>query len=407
MSNSTRKTWNVAGYKIRQPHVAFPLSPHPSGKWQKRINGRIFYFGTWAKRVNGVLVRVEGDGWKEAEDAYKVQASDLHAGRAPSARNENPNVADLCNEFLSAMKLRLDTGRKMSARMFAEYKATTDRLVAKFGRLTHVASLRAGDFTAMMADLAKQFGPVRQGNEVQKIKTVFKWGFDNDVIAAVPRYGSEFRKPGKDELRRHQAEQGPRLFTAEEVRRLIDAANPQLKAMIHLGANAAYGNTDCGKLPLSALDLDGGWATFPRPKNGIARRAKLWPETVAALREAIAQRPQPKDEADNGLTFVTRWGRPFAADGGNAVAQEFGKLLEKLKINGRNGLGFYSLRHTFRTVADGTKDVGAIRKVMGHIDDSIDANYTHGIDDERLVAVAEHVRKWAFPRKNARKGRVK
>jgi integrase len=97
------------------------------------------------------------------------------------------------------------------------------------------------------------------------------------------------------------------------------------------------------------------------------------------------------------LAFVTRWGRPFAAARGNAVAHEFAKLLKRLKINGRRGLGFYSLRHTFRTAADATKDTGAIRKVMGHTDDSIDANYTHGIGDERLAAVAAFVRGWLFP----------
>jgi hypothetical protein len=51
-----------------------------------------------------------------------------------------------------------------------------------------------------------------------------------------------------------------------------------------------------GLEPLSALNLDGGWINFPRPKTGVARRAKLWPETVEALKAAIAVRPAPRDE---------------------------------------------------------------------------------------------------------------
>jgi hypothetical protein len=45
-----------------------------------------------------------------------------------------------------------------------------------------------------------------------------------------------------------------KLFTAEEIRRLLDAAGVQLKAMILLGVNCGFGNADCGNLPLSALD---------------------------------------------------------------------------------------------------------------------------------------------------------
>jgi integrase len=436
MSDSTlkarrRKAWKVAGYMIKRPHPRFPLSPHPSGKWQKRILGKLHYFGTWATRVNGKLVPVPDFGWKDAEDEYEVQASDLLAGRDPKAKNEDPNVAELCNEFLTAMLRRLNlsgdeitklfaltkgeswtphlaakSGLKMSPRMAMEYRATTDRIVATFGRLTKVSSLRPSNFTLVMAELAKQYGPVRQGNEVQKIKTVFRWGHDNEVIATIPRYGNEFRKPGKDVLRRHRAEQGQRTFTANEVRRMIDMAGPQLKAMILLGINCGYGNTDVGRLPLTALELDGGWATFPRPKTGIERRAKLWADTTAALRVVLATRVEPAPESGaSGFVFVTKFGGAWAKDGTNAVAHEFGKLLAQLDIIGHRG--FYSLRHSFRSVADGSKDTPAIRLMMGHADGAIDDTYRHGIDDSRLVAVAELVREWLFPKKTPRKNRVK
>ena len=38
-------------------------------------------------------------------------------------------------------------------------------------------------------------------------------------------------------------------------------------AMFLLGINCGFGNADCGTLPLSALDLDGCWINFPRPKT--------------------------------------------------------------------------------------------------------------------------------------------
>jgi integrase len=129
----------------------------------------------------------------------------------------------------------------------------------------------------------------------------------------------------------------------------------------------------------------------------------LWPETVQAIRDALAIRPTPKDEADVDIVFVTKYGHRWTRTHGpkhvpiDAIALQFGKLLRDLGINGRNHFGFYSLRHTFRTVADNAKDTGAARLVMGHASDgTMDGVYIERIDDDRLVAVAEHVRTWLF-----------
>jgi len=142
--------------------------------------------------------------------------------------------------------------------------------------------------------------------------------------------------------------------------------------------------------------LEDGWVEFPRPKTGVQRRCPLWPETVEALKAAVAERPEPKGDDAADLMFVTRYGRPWSHGGtSDAVTQETGKLLRKFGMS-RPGMGFYALRHTFRTVADATKDPNAIRLVMGHTDDRIDDNYTHGIDDSRLRSVVDHVRQWLF-----------
>jgi len=137
--------------------------------------------------------------------------------------------------------------------------------------------------------------------------------------------------------------------------------------MILLGINCGFGNADCGNLPRSAVSLEAGIIDYPRPKTGIPRRCLLWPETVRALRDALAKRPAPKDPADAGLVFITKYGLPWAKDTADqTLAKEFGKLLRKLKINGRQGLGFYTLRHTFRTIADEAKDQPAADYIMGH-----------------------------------------
>src|SRR5579885_925891 len=86
----------------KKPCPEFPLTSHASGAWQKKIRGRIYYFGKWARRVNGNLERLPGGGWQEALEQYKAQADDLHAGRTPRARGDGLTVAALCNNFLTA-----------------------------------------------------------------------------------------------------------------------------------------------------------------------------------------------------------------------------------------------------------------------------------------------------------------
>lgn len=124
----------------------------------------------------------------------------------------------------------------------------------------------------------------------------------------------------------------------------------------------------------------------------------MWPETAAAIRAALDKRPTPKSEENAGLVFLTRCGDSWhtgTPDG--PLSRETGKLLRRLGINGRKRLGFYTLRHTFRTIADESRDQPAVDFVMGHEVPHMSAIYRETISDERLRAVADYVRKWLFP----------
>jgi integrase len=188
-------------------------------------------------------------------------------------------------------------------------------------------------------------------------------------------------------------QQGHKLFTREEILLLLLTTPVHLEAMILLGINCGLGNADCGRLPLRALDLERGWLDYPRPKPGMQRRCPLWPETVAAIKEALARRRQPKDPADPDLVFITRTGQAWHTDTTESpISYQVGKLLRRLGINGREGLGFYTLRHTFRTVADEAKDQPAADYIMGHEVPHMSSVYRETISDERLRAVVDHVR---------------
>jgi integrase len=166
--------------------------------------------------------------------------------------------------------------------------------------------------------------------------------------------------------------------------------------MILLGLNCGFGNADCAKLPLSAVDLDRGMVNWPRPKTGIDRRCPLWPETAAAVRVVMTRRREGRE-----LVFETKRRNSFGKDSG-CISKAFRKVLDAAGLY-RRGRNFYSLRHVFRTVADATRDFPAVQLVMGHADASIDALHREQIDDARLRAVVDHVRAWLSPEVPAEK----
>jgi integrase len=388
VSNSTKRP--------PKPYPEFPLYAHPAGYWAKKVRGQLHYFGRWGKTVGGKLTRLDGDTWKEALEQYKVQADDLHAGRTPRVGGGGLTVADLANRFLTSKLRRVEAG-EIGRRMFDEYKLTCDLVVSAFGANRPVDDLAADDFGALRARMARRWGPHRMQSGVVRVRSVFKFGTDNGLIEKAVRYGSEFRVPGKTVMRRHRAAVGERMLEAADLWKLIDAADVQLRAMILLGLNCGYGNTDVAALPLSAINLAHGWANFPRPKTGIPRRCPLWPETVAAIREAIDARVKPAVYADCGLVFLTERGttmvRGTTANRTDNIAARFLRLLERFDLH-RPGLGFYALRHVHRTIADGARDTVAADLIMGHADPSMAGHYRERIDDARLVAVVNHVRDW-------------
>ncbi len=261
-------------------------------------------------------------------------------------------------------------------------------------------------------DDGKSRGLVAIGNFVRMARIVFKYAFDADLIDKPIKFGPDFTLPSRKALDQSKAARPQKLYSADEIRRMIAVANPQMRAAILLGINAGYGPTDLSRLPEAAVDLKGGWLTFPRPKTQAPRRAKLWRETMQALRDVISSRPAPKSDDLAGLVFLTRYGRSVVRtmDSGvhiDTIGLMFGRLLTELGIK-RDGVGFYALRHTFRTVADTTMDQPGADLIMGHARRSGDmsAVYREHIDDSRLQRIADHVHAWLFPPKKPRAAKV-
>ena len=69
---------------------------------------------------------------------------------------------------------------------------------------------------------------------------------------------------------------------------ITEAADVTDAALVLMGLNCGFGNTDIGTLKLKDVDLGLGIVCHPRPKTGVERDFMLWPETVQILKEYLA-----------------------------------------------------------------------------------------------------------------------
>ncbi|MDZ4686827.1 MAG: tyrosine-type recombinase/integrase [Planctomycetaceae bacterium] len=381
---------NTVVARPQKPSTDFPLFPHQTRRWAKKIRGRTHYFGRWGDPAAALA-------------KYLTQRDDLHAGRKPRPPVRELTVEHLTQRFLASKQAYVETG-ELSSRTLRDYRATCAHVVAHFGRHRLVSDLHPDDFEPLRMALAATRGPVSLGNAIQRVRTLFAYAYDQGLLERPIRYGSGFDKPSRKTLRLHrqrqQAARGQRMFEAAELRTLLAAARSPLKAMLLLAINCGYGQSDIACLPMSAINLKTGWIDYPRPKTGIERRCPLWTETVAALRGVLSHRRPAADSPDEDLVFLTRFGRRWVRCNANgnpddAVAKAFAKQLSALGLK-RDGLNFYALRHTFETIAGESLDQVAVDALMGHARDDMASAYRERISDKRLMAVVNQVRAWLF-----------
>jgi len=384
-SNSQKIASPAKSAKPPKPHPDYPFYAHASGQWAKRVRNKVHYFGPWSD-PDAALAK-----WLKEKD-------DLLAGREPED-GDGLTIGRLANLFLTS-KQRLVDSKELTQRTWNDYHAICDRVLRVFGPGRLVANLRPADFEKLRADFAKTHGPVSLHNDIGRSRVLFNYASKQGLIDRPVTFGESFDKPSRATLRKHRQKKGRRMFQADDVRKMIDAAGVRLRAMIYLGINCGLGNNDCANLPMRALDLESGWMDFGRPKTGMHRRCPLWPETVAAVQAALAARPKPKNPAHAGRVFITKYGTTWdpKSVSDNPVSKETAKLLKRLKLH-RPGLGFYALRHTFETVGLKSRDKDAVRAIMGYTEDANDMCAVYNeepVEDARLRAVTAYVRAWLF-----------
>jgi len=275
--------------KPEKPYKDFPLFPHDGKQWAKKVRGKLFYFGSWD---NPIAAR---DKWRDL--------------------------------FCESKEGKVATG-EITQRTFEDYKLSAVEVAKHLGKSAAVEQLRPDDFRKLRSKLAEGVGLKTLDGKVTRARAIFNHASKNGWLETNLNklWGTEFDKPAKAAISKQDSDT-EQLFTREEIIALLELASDEMKAMILLGINGGYGNTDCALIDQS--DIADGWLTRRRQKTGKRRR--------------------------------------------------------------------YTLRHTFQTIGDETKDFVAVSALMGHVDSTISGHYRERISDERLQAVTEHVHDWLFP----------
>ena len=325
----------------------------------------------------------------------------------------------MCNQYLTYQLHKADAG-EISTRWFENCRIGVEDFARFMGPGQALSNLRADDFSKYRQQLQQHGLGGKKGlgvhaliRAITVIRGMLKYTYETDLIDKPIKCGKGFERPSAALKRksRKAAERvhGKRLFEAAEIQAMLRVTEVPLRAMILLGINGGFGNTDCARIPIASVRWEQAVIEFDRQKTGVERIVPLWPETIDALHKALGNKPKPINEEDDRLLFLTAFGRPWVRETilrtpenkiekvipMDSINQEFDKLLRKLGFK-RKGLGFYSLRHTFRTWADEVRDQHAIHRIMGHAIPGMSGIYVEEISLDRLRAVVNHVRSKLF-----------
>ena len=361
----------------------FPLFIHKGrGYWCKTVLGKHHYFGKVANDPQG----------KEALKRWLREKDWLLAGLEPPVNDGSGvvTVKSLCNAFMESKEAALNAG-DLAQRTYDELFETCKFFMSSVPAVTPAKVVGPVHFAKVLAAIHRKCkSPNTRGKFVGQIKSIFKHAMDSDLIDGLPNFGKSFAKPKQKAYRKHANAKGDQTFSSEQIVALLGCADVNLRAMILLGINAGFLNTELAEMPRSVIK--GDFLEWPRAKTDTFRRVKLWPETKAAIEAATSAGP-----TDGDMVFYRSRNKDFSDTqrNGRHVGRLFEKALAAANIECHS---FRDFRYTFQTIAEEAPnlDPPAIRLIMGHSDSSNDmaSRYRQRISDERLSAITDHVRKW-------------
>lgn len=208
---------------------------------------------------------------------------------------------------------------------------------------------------------------------VQVLSRRFNWGKHRDLAADNPAADVEpIRRP-------RNARQINRPWKDEEIATVLEAAPPELRVAIGLGAHLGVREADM--LALTWKSYDGTAFEIRQAKTG----EPLWVPAHKELRTILNER---RERRLSPIIVVGAKGKPFTQSG---FQTRFFGLLKDLKDAGKigEGLTFHGLRHTVgRKLAEAGCDTRTIASILGQKTTAMAEHYSQQANRHHLAKAA-------------------
>ena len=164
MSKSKRKTSSDK----------FPLTLHPTGQYCKKINGKLYYFGS---------------DKNHALEKYLSQASYLHGNKEQPRKKSGDEMIlkELCDLYLKYQYLKVQANA-LTARHHNEQIASLNKFMSFLGQSRKIDDISTLDLQSYRRKLQKAYSTAHRMNlHISIMKAMFHWAKKNDVLDSIPK----------------------------------------------------------------------------------------------------------------------------------------------------------------------------------------------------------------------------
>ncbi len=309
------------------------------------------------------------------------------------ARNTLHDVAHDINPAAAKRGDRESPTFKLLAEKYRDEYAATRRTSAEMARiinnvlLPHFGARRAKEITRLdvkelVEDIAKR-APIMANRTLDLLRRIFKWGIEEDIVAASPCY--PIRKPGKEHTR-------DRTLSEDEIKKVwtaLDHADKGKKAQrklrlitsatLKLRLITAQRGGEVQSMEWTELDLETAWWTIPpeKSKNGMSHRVPL----TSMAQRIISQMKSLQETSPSRYVFPS--------PKGDAPVENVQKAIQRIKKS--TGIDFHGhdLRRTTASLMTSTGIPRlTVSKILNHVEPGVTKVYDrYSYDREKREAL--------------------